>query len=295
VRDGSAGGGDTLRTPFREPNDHGASTHALARVTVTAPAKLTLSLRVVGVRSDGMHLLDAEMVTVDLVDTLTFQAGAGMAIEDDVVGGLGIEGVPSGPDNLVARALELAGRSAAVRIVKRVPTGAGLGGGSADAAAVLRWAGVTELDRAACLGADVPFCLVGGRARVTGTGEVVEPLPFEDRRFVLVVPPVSVDTGAVYRAWDRRWSSAGSGELEPSPHGNDLEAAALDVAPVLAQWRDRFEEVSGRRPRLAGSGSTWFVEGEPKDIGLAGRDFLALEDEHAPLVAVRTVASASPD
>jgi 4-diphosphocytidyl-2-C-methyl-D-erythritol kinase len=254
-----------------------------------APAKLTLSLRVTGVRPDGMHLLDAEMVTIDLADTLTFEPGTGISVVDEVVGGLGVDHVPVNSDNLVARAMALAGRSATVRVVKRIPAGAGLGGGSADAAAVLRWSGVTDPEVAARLGSDVPFCLVGGRARVSGTGEVVEPLPFEDRRFVLVVPPVAVDTGAVYRAWDRRRAAARSDAIEPAPHGNDLEAAALDTAPVLADWRDRLEELSGLRPRLAGSGSTWFVEGEPESVGLAGCD-VVVDDQRAPVVAVRTVA-----
>ena len=86
---------------------------------------------------------------------------------------------------------------------KRIPAGGGLGGGSADAAAVLRWAGCDDLRPSPSrLGADVPFCLVGGRARVTGIGEVVEPLPPLARAVTLVVPPLAVSTPAVYRAWD---------------------------------------------------------------------------------------------
>jgi len=264
-----------------------------ARLTMPAPAKLTLSLRVTGVRHDGYHLLDAEMVSIDLVDTLTFEPGAGISVVDDVVGSLGVGLVPTGPDNLVARALALAGRSAAVRIVKRIPTGAGLGGGSADAAAVLRWAQVTDLHEAARVGADVPFCVWGGRARVTGVGETVEPLAFEDRRFVLLLPPIAVDTGAVYKAWDDRRARPGgdgTGEAAAAAEGgNDLEDAAIDVVPVLAHWRDRLGELTGQRPRLAGSGSAWFVEGEPDGLGLDGREFLVMKDDRAPLVAVRTV------
>jgi len=257
-------------------------------VTVTAPAKLTLSLRVTGVRDDGLHLLDAEMVTIDLADTLTFEPGSGIAIEDEVCGGLGVDHVPVGPDNLVARALDVARRSAAVRIVKRIPAGAGLGGGSADAAAVLRWADCFDLAVAAGLGADVPFCVRGGRARVTGVGEGVQPLPFEDRSFVLLVPPVSVDTGAVYRQWDQRRIRSG-GQGDDGPGVNDLEAAAIEVAPTLARWRDELALVTGQRPRLAGSGSSWFVEGDRDDLGIAGRDFLVVDDERASLVPVRTV------
>ena len=141
-----------------------------------------------------------------------------------------------------------------MRLEKRIPAGAGLGGGSADAAAVLRWAGFADLEAAARLGADVAFCVVGGRARVTGIGEVVEPLPFVERTLTLWTPPFGCSTPAVYRAWDDLGGPTGD-------HGNDLEPAALVVEPRLAEWRDRFAEVTGQRPRLAGSGSTWFVEG----------------------------------
>ncbi|MGA2037470.1 MAG: 4-(cytidine 5'-diphospho)-2-C-methyl-D-erythritol kinase, partial [Acidimicrobiales bacterium] len=157
-----------------------------------APAKLTLSLRVTGVRGDGYHLLEADMVSIDLADTLEIAEGGGITLVDEVVGGQGVSEVPSGEQNLVSRALDLLGRSAAVRLVKRIPPGAGLGGGSADAAAVLRWGGRADVALAARLGADVPFCLHGGRARVRGVGEIVEPLAFEDRRFVLLLPPLRV-------------------------------------------------------------------------------------------------------
>ncbi len=221
-------------------------------VTLSAPAKLTLSLRVTGVRHDGYHLIDAEMVTLDLADTLVVTPGDGLELVDATTGaGLAIEITD---DNLVRRALVLAGRTAQVRLEKRIPAGAGLGGGSADAAAVLRWAGFRDLEAAARLGADVAFCVVGGRARVTGIGEVVDPLPFVERTLTLWTPPFGCSTPAVYRAWDDLGGPAGD-------HGNDLEPAALVVEPRLGEWRDRFAEVAGQRPHLAGSGSTWFVEG----------------------------------
>jgi 4-diphosphocytidyl-2-C-methyl-D-erythritol kinase len=200
------------------------------------------------VRADGYHLIDAEMVGIDLVDRLTFGDGDGL-----VVRGLGAD-VPTGDDNLVKRALQAVGRMAHVTVDKRIPAGAGLGGGSADAAAVLRWAGVDDLDVAVSLGADVPFCLIGGRARVTGIGEVLEALPFEPRTFTLLTPPVRCSTPAVYRAWDDLGGVTADGP-------NDLEPAALTVAPQLAEWRDRLGDATGQTPTLAGSGSTWFVEG----------------------------------
>ena len=212
-----------------------------------ALAKLTLQLRVTGVRDDGYHLIDAEMVTVDLADVLTFATGEGLEV-------VGAPGLDTGEGNLVCRALRAAGRTAHVRLQKRIPVGAGLGGGSADAAAVLRWADRRDPALALSLGADVPFCLVGGRARVSGVGEVVEPRALEERTCTLLTRPHPVATAAVYRAWDERGGPASSGP-------NDLEAAALRVEPRLGAWRDRLGDATGLRPTLAGSGGTWFVEG----------------------------------
>lgn len=217
---------------------------------VRAPAKLTLSLRITGVRADGYHLLDAEMVTVDLCDGLTFADGDGLTVVGPGAGA----SVPVGDDNLVRRALRAVGRQARVRLDKRIPAGAGLGGGSADAAAVLRWAGCDDLALAASLGADVPFCLRGGRARVGGIGDELVPLPFEVRTFTLLTPPLHSSTPAVYRRWDELGGPTGEG-------ANDLEVAAVSVQPELARWRDELGEATGRQPVLAGSGSTWFVEG----------------------------------
>jgi 4-diphosphocytidyl-2-C-methyl-D-erythritol kinase len=216
---------------------------------VLAPAKLTRSLRVTGVRPDGYHLIDAEMVTVDLADTLVLRDGDGL-----VITGAG-PAVPVDDTNLVRRALRAAGRTADVQLTKAIPSGAGLGGGSADAAAVLRWAGVSDLALAATLGADVPFCLHGGRARVTGVGEELEPLPFLPLTFTLLTPPLHCSTVAVYQAWDELGAPSGEGP-------NDLEPAALAVEPELARWRDALGDATGVVPVLAGSGSTWFVEGE---------------------------------
>lgn len=221
------------------------------------------------------------MVSLDLADELTFSEGDGLDVVvpsvQDVAGAPGaaasrsgsrlaeagtppapagdpLRSVPVDDDNLVVRALRAVGREAHVRLVKRIPAGGGLGGGSADAAAVLRWAGHDDLDVALSLGADVPFCLRGGRARVRGIGEALEPLPYELRTFTLVVPPFGCSTPAVYRAWDELGGPTADGP-------NDLEPAALAVEPELARWRDALGEATGRTPVLAGAGSTWFVEG----------------------------------
>ncbi|MEO7555238.1 MAG: 4-(cytidine 5'-diphospho)-2-C-methyl-D-erythritol kinase [Acidimicrobiales bacterium] len=219
-------------------------------VTLLAPAKLTVSLRVLGLRPDGYHEIDAEMVTLDLADTLTISDGDGLEVRDTTGG----SPIPSGADNLVARALHAAGRVAHVQVDKRIPAGAGLGGGSADAAAVLRWAGIDDLAAAVGLGADVAFCLRGGRARVTGLGEGIEALPFVERTYTLLTPPFGCSTPAVYAAWDRLGGPMAKGV-------NDLEPAALAVEPALAAWRDRLGDATGQTPTLAGSGSTWFVVG----------------------------------
>jgi len=225
---------------------------------LVAPAKVTLSLRVTGVRPDGFHLIDAEMVTIDLHDVLEVEPlHTGSPAELVVHGPEGRR--PTDPEDLVLRALARTGRSARVHLHKRIPAGAGLGGGSADAAAILRWAAredtsALDPDGAAALGADVPFCVVGGRARVRGIGEQVDPLPHVDAELTLVTPPLHCSTPVVYRMWDELGAPTGE-------HGNDLEPAALAAYPELAGFRDRLAEETGCPPRLAGSGSTWFVEG----------------------------------
>jgi 4-diphosphocytidyl-2-C-methyl-D-erythritol kinase len=252
---------------------------------VLAPAKLTLSLRVTGVRADGYHLIDAEMVSLDLADELTFSDGRGLEVVDATPGaevspvsapapapGSGLRpgvpaapglppGVPAGDDNLVLRALRAAGRDARVRLVKRIPAGGGLGGGSADAAAVLRWAGTQDVALAATLGADVPFCLRGGRARVSGIGDELDPMPFVEQTFTLLTPPFGCSTAAVYSAWDELGGPTAAGP-------NDLEPASLSVEPGLARWRERLAEATGQVPVLAGAGSTWYVEGSHPGAGM---------------------------
>lgn len=218
---------------------------------LVAPAKLTLSLRITGVRDDGLHLIEAEMVSLDLADRISVGPGNGLAVYG---AGGGLE-VVADDDNLVSRALALVGREARVVVEKEIPAGAGLGGGSSDAAAILRWAGFDDLVAASGIGADVAFCLVGGCARVSGIGEVVEALPFDERVFTLLIPPIGCPTGAVYQRWDDLGGPAGLA-------GNDLESALLDLVPEMALWRDSFGDATGRQPRLAGSGGSWFVEGE---------------------------------
>lgn len=220
-------------------------------ISLEAPAKLTLSLRVTGVRADGYHTIDAEMVALDLADIVRIAPSDTISITSH---GPFAEGVPTDETNLVHKALTLLQRTATVELEKNIPHGGGLGGGSTDAAAVFRWANFLQPVEAAQLGADIAFSLFGGRAHVSGIGEVIEPMPFVEMPLTLFVPPVHVSTPLVYKTWDQLGGPRG--ELD-----NDLEPAALAAVPELATWRNQIEDAFGVRPHLAGSGATWFAHG----------------------------------
>jgi 4-diphosphocytidyl-2-C-methyl-D-erythritol kinase len=220
-------------------------------IELLAPAKVTWFLEVTGRRDDGLHELRAEMVTVDLADRLELdEAGDSLRLEGPY------SGLPLDEQNLVRRALDLVHRRAGVVIHKVIPPGGGLGGGSADAAAILQWAGGVGANEALVLGADVPFCQLGGRALVEGVGEVLTELPFEERALTLVLLSFGVSTAECYAAYDHL---VASGER---PQGrNHLTAAARLVEPRLAETMDWLEATLGDRVELCGSGSTLFVEG----------------------------------
>lgn len=241
-----------------------ASTHETA-IRQPAHAKLTMSLRITGVRDDGYHLIDAEMVSLDLADELEIVPVSSPNDAGLTVDGSFAAGVPFDDTNLVMKAMHLCGRFAKVRLTKNVPHGGGLGGGSSDAAAYLRAFGYTDVVAASRLGADIPFCLSGGRARVRGIGERVEAMPFVPVDITLVIPPIQVSTPLAYRAWDDL-----GGPHDPSqPLFNDLEVAALAVEPALVEWKSAIARVAGTTPTLAGSGSTWFLIGHHGHIATA--------------------------
>jgi len=220
--------------------------------TLVAPAKLTWFLEVAGRRADGLHELRSEMWSLELADVLELdESGDGL-----VVGGPYARAVPADGTDLVTRALGLVGRRAGVVLVKSIPVGGGLGGGSSDAGAILRWAGGVSPASALTLGGDVPFCQVGGRALVEGAGERVTPLAFEARPVTLVWPSFPVDTGACYQAYDEM--TAGGWR----PRGeNHLEEPARRAEPRLAAVLDWVRAEVGPEVRLAGSGSSMFVPG----------------------------------
>ncbi len=224
------------------------------------------------------------MVTLDLADELEL-ADAGTEPTSLQVRAAPPASAPDahlGDDDLIRRALSLVGRAAHVTLLKRIPIGAGLGGGSADAAAVLRWAGERDPQAALRLGADVPFCVVGGRAVVRGVGELVEPIEVVARTATLALPSLRVDTGSCYLAYD---GLALRSQRHPR---NDLSAAAEVVCPALVDVRRVLEERTGADFVLAGSGSTLFCEGDPLSLGPFGTQVLETRWGPVRLLTVRT-------
>ncbi|HEV3232940.1 MAG TPA: 4-(cytidine 5'-diphospho)-2-C-methyl-D-erythritol kinase [Candidatus Dormibacteraeota bacterium] len=254
-------------------------------LVLKAPAKLNLGLEVVGRRPDGYHELCSIMVSISLADSVELSPGEGLTL-----GGPHAEGVPHGPSvNLAGRALAeletIAGRSLgqALSLTKNVPAGAGLGGGSADAGAVLRAAarlGVDAdrdrlLEAAVALGADVPFQSMGGTALVRGLGERITPLQHVDIWFAVAYPGVPVSTADVFAELsEEEWSdgeivAAAARQLEQGPLEigdltvlpNALWGPATRRFPMLAQAVGRLRG-AGWRPRLTGSGSAMYHASE---------------------------------
>jgi 4-diphosphocytidyl-2-C-methyl-D-erythritol kinase len=220
----------------------------MREVVVDALAKLTLSLHVTGIRADGYHELDAVIVSIDQPrDTMTIRSAPRTTLS---VTGPFASGVPVDDTNLAWRAAEACGATLEIALYKGIPSGAGLGGGSADAAAVLVALGA-DPTLAPALGADVAFCLRGGRARVRGIGDVIEPLEPEPLSIVVATPPFGCATADVYRAWDELGG--------PRDEMNDLQPAAQHVEPRLAAYRRQVEEAAAAPAILAGSGSSYAV------------------------------------
>ena len=204
------------------------------------------------------------MAFADLGDTVTVAPGDGLRVTGPFA-----EGVPTDGRNLIRRALELAGTTRAVTLHKRLPHPAGIGGGSSDAAAVLRLVGAPLAPEAAlALGADVPVCLVPRAARMRGIGEAVVRLTLPPLAAVLVNPGLSVPTPAVFRALATPdnapmgvlpdWRDAADliGWLRGMR--NDLEPPALDVAPGIAEVLAAIGASGAGLARMSGSGATCF-------------------------------------
>ena len=266
-----------------------------------AYAKLNLTLDVTGRRSNGYHDIDSVMQTVSLYD-LVYVERTDCRVFDLV--GPAIEG-----ENLVLKAArELEGHVGrqlpfTIRLFKRIPMGAGLGGGSADAAAFLTAANLLYglkltpgelVEIATAVGQDVPFLLAGGTARATGLGSTVAPLPAipSSWRFLVICPPVEISTRAVYEAVDGSTPSAGRTpalvaalgaltltlprKLGREVFGNDLEPASRRLFPRFDEALDRLHQVVPGLT-MSGTGAAVFAQ-------YSGR-----ADAEAALAEVRTL------
>lgn len=238
----------------------------IGKQVIAAYAKLNLALRVHGRRPDRFHEIVSLVQTIDLADAVTVERiASGVDITNDL-------GIAPGED-LAARAAHLLlqekGRREGMRITvkKNIPSGAGLGGGSSDAAVVLL--AVDRLtpptlppDRlaaiAARLGSDIPLFLTGGLARVAGRGERVTPIhPIREEQFVVLVPPVHCATAAVYDRFDS--CRAGSNEGGLCLGENDLERPALALYPALLPYAQVINRLGADYSGMSGSGSAFFA------------------------------------
>lgn len=255
-------------------------------LTYLAPAKANLTLAVLGRRPDGYHDIESWVVMLGWYDRLTFRESTGLSLTVDGRQ----DGLPAAESNLVWRAAVALAKAAgleakaAIGLEKDIPIGAGLGGGSSDAAATLL--GLTRLWRlawpverllpvAAELGSDVPVFLRPGAAVIRGRGEDVERLSTGWQGWLAVIlPPYPVATAAVYERWTiggfaacakppaerRPWrrGSMGGRELAALLF-NDLEGPAFAVEPRLQGLHGLLDGLDGRRVRMTGSGSALFT------------------------------------
>lgn len=238
-----------------------------------APAKVNLSLHVEPPKSDGYHPIKSLVQTIEWCDRLDVEEG-----DDDE---LKVDGDELDPDdNLVRRALDAARLlkpvpKLSINLRKRIPIGAGLGGGSSDAAATLlaalSFATVTDAEIAevaSTLGADVPLFLVGGTILMSGYGEVIESQPdLGELAVAVAVPDFSLSTVEVYQRWDQMEGPFGetssSRSLPPPLRGgmpirNDLTPAAMSLEPALGDFMADLRSVWGTTVLMTGSGSGCF-------------------------------------
>ncbi|GAB4181432.1 MAG: 4-(cytidine 5'-diphospho)-2-C-methyl-D-erythritol kinase [Geothermobacteraceae bacterium] len=271
------------------------------RVTLLAPAKINLWLHVLRRRADGYHDLDMLMQRLDLCDGIDIRLVEGAGVEVECPG---LELAP-GADNLAARAarlmLDLAGRDdvgCSIRIVKRIPAAAGLGGGSSDAASVMlglnRLLGLglsaeQLIPYGVRLGADVPFFLLDAvAARAGGVGEVLEPVEnLPGMGYLLVNPKVAVPTADVFGNLGLTAPGAGAKlrEFPRTPTGlvrlfhNDLQPVTCRLCPVVVEVLDRLGQTGADGVLMSGSGATVFAAfSDPDALERARRSLEAETD-----------------
>lgn len=289
------------------------------QIVVWAPAKVNLFLEILGKRPDGYHDLVTAMLAVNLFDTLVLQP----APEGSLNLTSSEPGLSRAEDNLIVKAARLlqreTGRSdgAAIRLVKRIPMQAGLGGGSSDAAAAL--AGLNRLwnlrlsqaklaELGGSLGSDVAFFLNGDAAWCTGRGEIVEPIAVgRALDLVLVCPPLGCSTPEVYRGLTvpaNPVSGAGlrhaiqKGDIDAILSGlhNRLSESALRLAPPLSEYLEKLRNLGPEGVLLSGSGSTVFAlcRSRAEAKGLARAYARNRLDKHDKVYVVRSRASPLP-
>jgi len=251
-------------------------------IRVQAPAKINLYLHVTGKRDDGYHLLDSLMAFAECGDVIEVEAASDLSLS---ISGPFAEGLPTGPDNLVMQAAEkirqFAGGAtgARIKLQKNLPVASGIGGGSADAAAVMKalcqlWevapAEGDLMALALSLGADVPICLTGKAAFVSGIGEIITPVSdLPTVPMVLVNPGVAVSTPSIFKARQGGFSNPNPfTEISQttqqliecvSVRSNDLMAPAIQVASVIGEVIEGLSECNGiLLSRMSGSGATCF-------------------------------------
>lgn len=246
----------------------------LKLVEELALAKLNLTLGILYKREDGYHAIDTVMQTVSLFDRVIVEPSRTVEVT--------VTGMTLPPDNTMVRAAELyrqeTGCGARIRCEKRIPMEAGLGGGSADAAAVLR--GLQRLHRmcddrtlrriALAVGADVPFCLVGGTCRCEGVGELLTPFAIGTRlHFVVCKPEKGVSTGALFRALPlprprvetlRAMAALGRGDVNAlaAAMRNVLEPPAIELVPEIGDLIGQLKNAGALAAQMTGSGSAVF-------------------------------------
>jgi 4-diphosphocytidyl-2-C-methyl-D-erythritol kinase len=282
-------------------------------ITTVAPAKINLSLEVLGRREDGYHEVRTVMQAIELHDEISFEAGKGSSLR--------IEGSPVAPDEDLIRAAADAFRArvpatGVLRVKKALPVGAGLGGGSSDAAATLRLlnqASGSDMDGADLatlaseIGSDVPFFLRGGAALAEGRGEQITPLPDAPTNwFVLVVPPISIadKTRRMYASLESQDFSdgsrtnaladllAGGSSLDPALLGNAFERAADAQFLGLAKYRERMITAGASSVHLSGAGPALFAVASGEEEARAIRARMVRPKAGERVCAVRTITAA---
>lgn len=264
-------------------------------IRLTAPAKVNLSLNITGRRDDGYHLLDSIVVFTTFGDQIDLSPDSGDSVR---VSGPFAASLTAAGDNICLRALsafrEAGGEAGplAIHIDKQIPVGAGLGGGSSDAAAMLRHlngASAHPLSEerlaavALSLGADVPVCLAGTAQRMQGIGEILTPLEPPPRgHLVLARPDAMLATGEVFRRWQQAGPAGAASDTGSRPDriiaaGNDLEAAATALVPAIGTVLVSLRDCEGIiAAQMSGSGTACF--GLFEDAGVAATAAQRLAD-----------------